>query len=326
MEYFFPSRGVQMHGRLYTPPGPGPHHTILYVHGGGDYSLLSDPYAQNTARAFVERGMAVFVFDKRGLGQSGGEYEDSNLAGKADDVRAALDYLATRPDVDHGCVIVWAISQAGWFAPQAIEGRSDVCGLILVSPAGTNPAEHAQIWLRRPLARAGVTGAAQDEAAAVYAMLLRYQGTGENYDAMRAAMARAEQQPWFAAATATGTWQGLPQSSTALLAPDALRAAWETSPADYAWFREGAHWEDFTDEYASVRQPVLLVYGSIDTLIDPIASRAIFERVWAGRNDVVVSNYLGAGHGIQTRASGAENPTPPYLAEMTSWARLRFGL
>jgi len=144
--------------------------------------------------------------------------------------------------------------------------------------------------------------------------------------AARAALARAERTPWLAGAAVTGIWQGMPARAADLLTPDALRQAWEASPADYAWPRERAHYEDFSDEYAAVRQPVLLVYGSIDTLIDPVASRAIFERVWAGRNDVVVSNFIGAGHGIQTRASGAENPTPPYLDQMTNWARARFGM
>lgn len=325
-DHTFRSRDVALHARLYTPEGRPPFHTLLYVHGGGDYSLLSDPYAQNTVRAFNENGMAVLVFDKRGLGQSGGEYELSNLAGKTEDVRQALDYLRTLEDVDQSCTMVWAISQAGWFAPQAIEGREDVCGLILVSPAGTNPFEHARIWLRVPLSRAGVTGAALDEATELFSMLLRYQGTGENYEAMRAAMARAEQQAWFAAAIATETWQGLPNSASALLAPDALRQAWAASPADYDWFREEAHTLDFTPVYESVRQPVLLIYGDADTLIDPAQSRAIFERVWAGREDVTVTTYEGAGHGIQTRADGAENPTPAYLAQITDWAAARFGI
>jgi pimeloyl-ACP methyl ester carboxylesterase len=324
-DHFFESRGARLHGRLFTPEGPGPFPTVVYVTGGGSYSLLSDAYALNTVRAFNDRGIAMFVFDKPGFGQSGGTPEDGNINGKRDDAIAAINLMRTLPQVDQRCTIVWALSAAGWYAPQAIQGREDVCGLILVSPAGANPADYyAEIWFRRPLARGGVSGAALDEAVSLYSQLLRYQGSGENYEALRAAMVRAEQQPWFASAIALDTWQGLPRSSAALLAPDALRAAWAASPAEYAWFLERENWDDYSDEYASVRQPVLLVYGSIDSLIDPPASRAIFERAWAGRDDVAVSMYMGAGHGIQTRATGAEHPTPPYLDQITSWARLRF--
>jgi pimeloyl-ACP methyl ester carboxylesterase len=325
-DHIFSSRGAQIHGRLYTPAGPGPFPTVVYVAGGGNYSLLTDAYAQNTVRAFNERGMAVYVFDKRGVGQSGGEYEGSNLVGKQQDVIAALDLMRTLPQVDQRCMIVWAISGAGWYAPQAIEGRADVCGFILVSPAGYNPLDWQGVNLRRELARAGVTGAAQDEAASLWAAQWRYQGTAENYEAVRGALARAMLQSWYPAAFATPLWSGLPETTDGLLAPDALRQAWETSPADYAWQREAANFQDYTEAYRSVRQPVLVVYGSIDNLIDPPGSRAIFERVWAGRDDVVITMYLGAGHGIQTRASGGENPTQPYLTQVTTWARDRFGL
>jgi pimeloyl-ACP methyl ester carboxylesterase len=323
-DHFFESRGVRIHGRLYTPAGRGPFPTVLYVTGGGNYSLITDAYALNTVRAFNERGMAVYVFDKPGLGQSGGAFENGNIQGKVEDTVAALDLLRTLRQVDQDCTIVWALSAAGWYAPQAVAGRADVCGLILVSPAGFNPTDWYSMFTRRELTRAGVTGAAQDEAVALWLTLLRYQGTAENYDATRAMLARSIGQPWYATAIAQESWEGLPETLDTLLAPDALRQAWVSAPADYEWPRERENFMDYTPAYRSVRQPVILIFGDADTLIDPAASRAIFERAWAGRDDVTITTYAGAGHGIQTRADGAENPTPAYLEQITTWARARF--
>jgi pimeloyl-ACP methyl ester carboxylesterase len=324
-DHYFESRGVRLHGRLFTPEGRAPFPTVIYVTGGGNYSLLTDAYALNTVRAFNERGIAVYVFDKPGLGQSGGEAEVSNIGGKVRDTIAALDLTRTLPQVDQDCMIVWALSAAGWYAPQAIEGRADVCGLILVSPAGDSPINwQGDVLLRRELVRAGVADrAAQDEAISLWAAQWRYQGTAENYEAVRAQFERAQRQPWYRAAFTTQQWQGLPETVDGLLTPDALRQAWEAAPADYAWQRDEGNFTDYTPAYRSVRQPVLLIYGSIDNLIDPVASRAIFEREWAGRSDVTAITYEGAGHGIQARGD-PENPMPAYLEQITSWANARF--
>jgi pimeloyl-ACP methyl ester carboxylesterase len=324
-DHYFDSRGVRLHGRLFTPAGRGPFPTAVYVTGGGKYSLLTDAYALNTVRAFNERGIAVYVFDKPGLGQSGGTFEVANIRGKTQDTIAALDLMRMLPQVDQNCMIVWALSAAGWYAPQAIEGRKDVCGFILVSPAGASPIDwQGDVLLRRELVRAGVTDrAAQDEAISLWAALWRYQGTAENYEAVRAQFKRAVRQPWYRAAFGTQQWQGLPETVDGLLAPDALRRAWETSPADYEWQRDTANFQDYTEAYRSVRQPVLLIFGGIDNLIDPPASRAIFERVWVTRTDVIITMYGGAGHGIQARGD-PEHPTPAYLQQITGWAAARF--
>jgi alpha-beta hydrolase superfamily lysophospholipase len=324
-DHYFESRGVRLHGRLFAPEGHAPFPTVIYVTGGGNYSLLSDAYALNTVRAFNESGIAVYVFDKPGLGQSGGEVEVSNLGGKVQDTIAALDLMRTLPQVDQDCMIVWALSAAGWYAPQAVEGRADVCGLILVSPAGDTPIDwQGDVLLRRELLRAGVADrAAQDEAISLWAAQWRYQGDAENYDAVRAQLERAQVQAWYRAAFATSQWQGLPETVDGLLTPEALRQAWLASPTDYAWQRDEMNFADYTPAYRSVRQPVLLIYGSIDNLIDPAGSRAIFERVWAGRADVTVTTYEGAGHGIQARGD-PEHPMPAYLAQITSWAAARF--
>jgi len=324
-DHYFESRGVRLHGRLFTPEGRAPFPTVIYVTGGGNYSLLSDAYALNTVRAFNARGIAVYVFDKPGLGQFGGAFEVSSIDGKIADTIAALDLMRTLPQVDQDCMIVWALSAAGWYAPQAIEGRADVCGLILVSPAGDTPINwQGDVLLRRELIRAGVTDvAAQDEAISLWAAQWRYQGDAQNYDVVRVQFERAQRQPWYRAAFGTSQWQGLPETVDGLLAPDALRRAWEAAPADYAWQRDAGNFRDYRDAYRGVRQPVLLIFGGIDNLIDPPASRAIFEEAWITRTDVTITTFGGTGHGIQARGD-PENPLPAYLDHMTRWALARF--
>jgi uncharacterized protein len=322
----FTSGDIRLHGRFYTPQGRGPYPTILYVTGSGGYSLLTDAYAQNTTRAFVDRGMAVLVFDNRGVGQSGGQPAPWDLAGKAGDVSAALDFLARHPQVERRRIVVWALSQAGWFAPQAIQGRREVQGLILVSPAGLNPIDNSGRSAQRELVAAGVTGAELEEALTLWRTLWRYQGDAENYEAVREMLGQAPQRTWYATARASPSWQDLPATPDALLSPEDLRRAWAEKPKDYEWLRERANFVDYAPVYRSIRKPVLVVYGAADTLIDPVQSRGIFETAFAQsrHRDVTITTYAAAGHGIQARGD-PEHPMPAYLTEITDWALKRFG-
>lgn len=323
-DHFFLSGGLRLHGRLYRPAGEGPFPTLLYVPGAGDPSMMTDAYARNTARAFVDRGFAMFVFDKRGIGRSGGRFRAGGIADKAADVGAALDFLATLAEVDEERIGVWAISQAGWVVPAALRGRDDVDGLILVSPAGENPVEHLQMLNRRELGRAGLSGADLDNAPALWRALMAYQGSGSGRAEAAARLAEAQDSPWHRVARATPLWEGLPGTPAELLEPEALRRAWAERPGEYEWVREEAHFADYGPQYQSIRQSVLLVYGDADTLIDPLRSRQLFEAAFraARHPDATVRVFAGGGHGIQPRGQ-ADTPMPDYLALITDWAASR---
>jgi putative redox protein len=50
---------------------------------------------RNIGRALTSKGIAVFRFDFTGLGESEGEFEDTNFTSNVDDLIAAADYLKT---------------------------------------------------------------------------------------------------------------------------------------------------------------------------------------------------------------------------------------
>jgi uncharacterized protein len=77
------------------------------------------------------------VYDKRGVGKSGGEYEgnynvsEKNLSLLADDAAAALTLLAAQPSLKDVPVGVTGFSQGGWIAPIAA-GRSGVAKFLVL--------------------------------------------------------------------------------------------------------------------------------------------------------------------------------------------------
>ena len=115
--------GTVLSGSVYLPTERHPVAAVVYVDGAG-------PTARNIAigERLAERGIVVLTYDKRGVGRSGGRYEDennvsaTNLAVLAADARAALAALqddARWRGLPQGYV---GYSQAGWVIPIALSG------------------------------------------------------------------------------------------------------------------------------------------------------------------------------------------------------------
>src|SRR5690606_21600019 len=109
-------------GSIVFPIGEVVHAAIVFVHGSGEQTRN-----MSVARDFAREGIAALVYDKRGVGKSGGEYEgnqsvsEKNITLLADDAAAALAQLANHPSLKDVPLGLTGISQAGWIAPLAAE-------------------------------------------------------------------------------------------------------------------------------------------------------------------------------------------------------------
>lgn len=111
----FQSRGVGLAGRLVMPLGDGAVPLAVVLHGSEDYSARLYYPEQYRLPA---QGIAVFVYDKRGTGDSEGEYtQDFYLL--AADAAAALDEARRLAGTRAARVGLVGGSQAGWIAPLA---------------------------------------------------------------------------------------------------------------------------------------------------------------------------------------------------------------
>jgi len=90
--------GIKIVGQLYLPDDQTPYPTVCVCHGipakrrdarNGGYRLL--------AKRICRQGFAVFIFNFRGTGASGGNLD---ILGWTRDLKAAIDYLYTLPEVD----------------------------------------------------------------------------------------------------------------------------------------------------------------------------------------------------------------------------------
>lgn len=114
----FESNGVKLKGTIYSPEKP--YAAIVFVHGSG-----MQKRNLSIAKQFANRGIAAFVYDKRGVGKSEGKYESEhsvsefNLKLLATDSKSAINLIAKDSRFKNIPLGLTGISQAGWIIPIA---------------------------------------------------------------------------------------------------------------------------------------------------------------------------------------------------------------
>ena len=113
------SSDIDIDGLLLRPKSPGPHPAILLLHGaGGSHQGYDKLYFRFHANAFLEKGFAVLVYNKRGSGDYEVDYENFTYEQLLNDANAALEYLRAQNDIDQDKIGIMGISESGWFTPE----------------------------------------------------------------------------------------------------------------------------------------------------------------------------------------------------------------
>jgi hypothetical protein len=90
------------------------------------------PFRQ-IADALARRGIAVLRMDDRGTGASGGTFKGSTSADFAEDVRAGLAYLRTRPEIRADRLAVLGHSEGALIAPMVAEKEPTLRAIVLLA-------------------------------------------------------------------------------------------------------------------------------------------------------------------------------------------------
>lgn len=115
------ANGIEFFGRLIEPvhtAGKPP--LVVFAHGSGDAAMASGvgrpwPYSFDFLAA---QGVSVFIFDKRGTGESGGTF-NMNFHRLASDLAAASTEARRIAAGRFGRFGLYGVSQGGWVAPLA---------------------------------------------------------------------------------------------------------------------------------------------------------------------------------------------------------------
>lgn len=132
----FESQGISLAGSIVKPKKPVA--AVVIVHG-------SDPVKREMefAKRLAKEGIAVFTYDKRGVGESGGVYvgpsvgtnniDPANLTLLAQDANAAVATFQTYLKDKKIPIGLVGFSQAGWIIPMAASKNPQIDFMVLFS-------------------------------------------------------------------------------------------------------------------------------------------------------------------------------------------------
>ncbi len=138
------AEGATLAGTLILPAKAGKYSGIVLGHGSGQWLRSMSSY-RSRAVLFARNGVASFIYDRRGKGQSSGDTTRIlPIATLAGDLLAGVEFLKSRDDIHPERIGVYGLSQSGWAAPLAASLSPDVAFVMAISPPGISPDEQDQ--------------------------------------------------------------------------------------------------------------------------------------------------------------------------------------
>ena len=304
----FASGDITLAGTLILPEGSQPHPAVVLFHGSGlqKRDLI-------TARWFAAEGIAALAYDKRGVGESGGDFRKVPFMELCDDGLAAIKYLKSRKEIDAKRIGVWGLSQGGWLGPLAATRSADVAFVIAVSGPGVSPGEQMIVYYANELREQGMDEGDVREASTVRRDIWSYMSSGLGYEKTKAELDEARTKRWYSQAKLQQDDSFGPLPTPAELSKPVGRSA--------IWFKQEAVY-DPVPALRALRVPALFLFGNHDQLIPVDESVAVIQRVLAEdkHRDFTIWVFPNVDHEMRlvTReATGAIDPE--YLKTMRDW-------
>lgn len=301
----FQSPGARLAGTLTLPEGRGPFPAVILIAGSGRHTRNERLYDHQPflvlADDLTRRGIAVLRYDKRGAGDSLGDYDDATSRDFAADAEAGIAFLRARPDIDPAKIGVIGHSEGGLIAPMIAEDDPKIAFLALLAPPAV-PGEAILVEQSRLIRLASGEDPANARAGA--------QGERRLYDLI---IAGADAKQLRAA-------QGLSR----------LDAAGASLFEDLPWLRFFLAY-DPGPALRRLRIPVLAMIGSKDLQVPPGLDLPPLKADLAADPKAEVVELPGLNHFFQTAGSGSpdeygaieETFSPKALNTLGDWITLQ---
>lgn len=133
----FRNGDIELSGTLTTPRGKGRSMAVVMVTGSGaqdrDEQIMGHKPFLVIADHLTRNGISVLRYDDRGVGGSTGSMASSTTADFAIDVRCAIEFLKTRPEIDTQRIGIIGHSEGGLIAPMVASESDDVAFIVLLA-------------------------------------------------------------------------------------------------------------------------------------------------------------------------------------------------
>jgi uncharacterized protein len=299
----FSNGAIQLSGMLISPSqGAAKRPAIILVHGSG---AENREYMLPWARFLIRRGITVLGYDKRGVGESTGDWNTASFDDLAGDVVAAFEYLKTRSDIDRTQIGVLGISQAGWVMPLAAVRAKDLAFLISISGAGVPPAETTIDQARNEMTMTGMPAPAVDQIINLLKLQYEFARTGKGWEEYAATREKLVAKMGAAPKTIPGT---------------------QDDP--YWQFIRRSYFYDPVPTLRQLQTPTLALWGELDNNILADKNRAAWEAALkaGGNKDYTLKILRQANHaqweakvGSNAETKSLQRFVPSYFTTVEDW-------
>jgi uncharacterized protein len=304
-EIRFGSDGIELAGTLLLPPAHGAARLPGIVILQGSSTNLRQEY-QFYADHFARAGLAVVAFDKRGTGESSGDYGAATYEDLAADAAAAIQFLRRQPGIDSSRVGVWGLSQGAFISPLVTRRAPAVAFVVAVSPPGVTIGESAAYQDSVRLIGKKFSTSDARQAAGLNRHIYEWLRTGRSRRDLGAELVRAADRPWRRASS--------------------LPTRLPTGASLEGWYWRGRTLDPIP-LWRALRIPVLVVFGGADELVPSAigATRIRGALREGGNRDATIRVFPAANHVLRQLplVAGGKwdwpKAAPGYLDGITTW-------
>jgi pimeloyl-ACP methyl ester carboxylesterase len=150
-EISFSSGSLQLAGTVRLPDTSGPFPGVVLIPGSGQVDRNENARKlpinafREIATDLAEKGIATLRYDKRGIGESQGDFWRTGFYDNALDATAALQFLKFNEYVQPDHIFLLGHSEGAVIATRLAASGADVAGVILLSGTA-RPGEEVLFW------------------------------------------------------------------------------------------------------------------------------------------------------------------------------------
>ena len=291
--------GTTLSGRLLTPACEGPHPVVVSVHGSGPVNRFGGTFHTY----FMQHGVAVLAYDKRGYSPDPDAWREPDLAQMSADVAAAVEFAARQPGIDSDRIGLFASSQGGWVAPPATRLTAEVDFMMVRAGAALTSAQTVLHEIRQEARSEGFQGLELDFIIDLRRELYELAMSGAPISAADALVAPYLDKDWYQAAFGKGP----------------ISEVWSE------WWWQWYHRNHAITPVPALEQfggPVLWFLAEHDENVPLVSTRAALERAFAKSpgNDQSVVVIENAPHSfIRQTEDGAPRYADGFFTAMGNW-------
>lgn len=240
----FPGNGNKISGNLFKPVGKNTFPVVILIHGADEPQSRRNWRYRYFAYLLSGNGYGTMIFDKRGIDSSTGN-KDADFFELAEDVKAGVEYLSSRNDVEKDKIGILGASRGGWVAEIYAANYHDIAFAILF----LGPSQ--SVWEQQLDA-------------------VEYQMKQENFEQVVIDSAVQNNKLYFQTVNDKKKWDSFQKSVIALKDKEwkqYLQLTETYNDSDMIWWRKNNYNPE--KDLKNVKCPVLSIFGANDPLVPP---------------------------------------------------------